>query len=95
MPIREKAPQNESVETLVAELVAFMTQDETRFSQFLGLSGLTLGDLRERLADKGFQAMVLDHALENESWVVEFAAAHNLPPDTVIKARRKLPGFDY
>ena len=90
-----KANKNEGVADLVTQLVAFMTQDEDRFARFIGLTGLSLEDLRDRLSDPSFQAMVLDQALEDESWVVEFAASANIPPDSVLKARRKLPGALY
>jgi hypothetical protein len=90
-----KTKSNEGVAALVTELVAFMTQDEDRFARFIGLTGLSLQDLRDRLSDPAFQAMVLDQALEDESWVLEFAASQNLPPDCVLKARRKLPGALY
>jgi hypothetical protein len=90
-----KIEVNEGVADLVMQLIAFMTQDEDRFSRFIGLTGLTLQDLRDRLSDQGFQAMVLDQALEDESWVLEFAASAGLTPDCVLKARRKLPGALY
>lgn len=90
-----KADGNEGVAELVTQLVAFMTQGEDRFARFIGLTGLSIQDLRERLSDPSFQAMVLDQALEDESWVLEFAASVNLPPDCVLKARRKLPGALY
>ncbi|MBG1231363.1 DUF3572 domain-containing protein [Aestuariivirga litoralis] len=87
--------KSEALESLVASLIAFMTQDEDRFARFVGLTGLTLDDLRSRLSDPAFQAMVLDQTLEDESWVVEFAAAQDMPPDTLLKARRRLPGAEF
>lgn len=74
------------------ELMSFLAEEEDRFSQFLGLSGLTHQDFQQHLSEPNFQAMVLDQVLQDQSLVLEFAAARGLKPEVVLKARRKLPG---
>jgi hypothetical protein len=79
-------------ETLSLDLITFLAQDEERFERFLALSGLGPHDFRTHLAEPAFQAMVLDQVLQDQNLVLEFTAAHNLKPETVLAARRKLPG---
>ena len=79
-------------ETLSLDLITFLAQDEERFERFLALSGLGPHDFRTHLAEPTFQAMVLDQVLQDQSLVLEFTAAHNLKPEAVLAARRKLPG---
>ncbi|MEO9166934.1 MAG: DUF3572 domain-containing protein [Aestuariivirga sp.] len=79
-------------ETLPLDLITFLAQDEERFERFLALSGLGPQDFRSHLAEPSFQAMVLDQVLQDQSLVLEFTTAHNLKPEAVLAARRKLPG---
>ncbi|HEY5362809.1 MAG TPA: DUF3572 domain-containing protein [Aestuariivirga sp.] len=77
---------------LPLQLITFLAQDEERFERFLALSGLGPEDFRSHLAEPGFQAMVLDQVLQDQSLVLEFTTAHALKPEAVLAARRKLPG---
>lgn len=79
-------------ETLPLDLITFLAQDEERFERFLALSGLGPQDFRSHLAEPSFQAMVLDQVLQDQSLILEFTTAHNLKPEAVLAARRKLPG---
>ncbi len=72
--------------------MAFIAQDDIRLEHFMSLTGMGPSDLKTRLTDASFQAMVLDYALENEFLILEFAAHQGLQPDAVLRARRKLPG---
>lgn len=78
--------------SLPLQLITFLAQDEERFAQFLALSGLGPQDFRLHLAEPGFQAMVLDQVLQDQSMVLAFTSAQGLPPEAVLAARRKLPG---
>ena len=75
-------------------LITFLAQDETRFEQFLALSGLSQQDFQQNLGKPEFQAMVLDQVLQDQSLVLEFTAANGLPPEAVLRARLKLPGAE-
>jgi len=89
---RLKQPASSHTSDVPLELITFLAQDEERFSNFLGLTGLGPDDFRAHLAKPTFQAMVLDQVLQDQSLVLEFTTAKNLPPDAVLAARRKLPG---
>jgi Protein of unknown function (DUF3572) len=77
---------------LPLQLITFLASDEERFERFLALSGLGPEDFRSHLAERGFQAMVLDQVLQDQSLVLEFTTAHALKPEAVLAARRKSPG---
>ena len=76
---------------IIIQFVAFLAQDESRFERFVSLTGLGLNDIRQRHADPAFQAMVLDYGLQDQSLVLEFAAAQGLQPEALLKVRRSLP----
>jgi len=75
------------------KIIAFIVQDESRLEQLLAQTGLQKDDLLRGASEPAFQAMIVDHLLENESAVLEFAANHELSPGAVLRARSKLPGF--
>ncbi len=52
-------------------LIAFIAQDDDRFSRLITLTGIGMDDIRDRGTDKNFQAMILDYALSDESLVLE------------------------
>jgi hypothetical protein len=87
--------QNENPEgdNLAVQLLVFLANDPGRFAQFLSETGLGPGDFKSRLQDPAFQAMVLDHLLQDESLIIEFTASRGLKPGAILAARRKLPGF--
>ena len=74
----------------VIELIAFLARDESRFERFVSLTGLTGQDVRNRIDDPVFHASVLDYALQDQTLVLEFAADHNIKPDTLLKLRQSL-----
>ena len=76
------------------DLITFLAEDEERFSQFLGLSGLSQSDVTQNLAEPHFQAMVLDQVLQDQSLVLEFASSRGLRPEALLMARHKLPGAE-
>ena len=57
-----------------------------------GSTGLVIGDLRAGAADSTFLAGVLDYFLQNEALLLAFAASEELAPETIVRARQRLPG---
>jgi Protein of unknown function (DUF3572) len=82
----------ESAEALALKALTFLTADEDRLDQFLLASGIEPSDLKERVGDPYVLAGVLDHFLENESLLLDFAAAVGVAPREIVRARHKLPG---
>jgi len=89
MPPKTPAPDPE---TVALQALAFIAGDDDRLERFIGLTGIAPGSLREiALAPAGLGA-VLDYLLGWEPLLLEFAAAHDLKPESIAAARRKLPG---
>ena len=85
----------ESAEALALKALAFLTADGDRLDQLLLASGIEPSDLKERSSDPHMLAGVLDHLLGNESLLLDFAAAMNVAPQEIVRARQKLPGANF
>lgn len=85
-------PDRPDGETIALQALAFLAADDERLSRFLGLTGIELGSLRQIAGDKAGLGAVLDYLLNWEPLLLEFAAAVELPPETIVKARNDLPG---
>jgi len=79
-------------ETLALQALAFLVGDEDRLQRFLGLTGIAPDTLRGLARDPAGLGAVLDYLLGWEPLLLEFTATHELPPESVAAARRKLPG---
>jgi hypothetical protein len=81
-----------AAEAVAIAAVHFLALEIERLQRFLDLSGTTPDALRERLAEPGFLAGVLDHLLGDERLLLDFAAWAELPPAEAAQARRTLLG---
>lgn len=79
-------------ETLALQALAFIAGDDERLERFIGLTGIAPGSLREIARSPAGLGAVLDYLLGWEPLLLEFTEAHELPPESVAAARRKLPG---
>lgn len=73
------------INTAEAELIAlkalgFLARDQDRFSRFLALSGVDLGDIRAAAQNPEFLAGLLNHLLQDESLLLTFTAEQELDP---------------
>jgi len=59
---------------------------------FLGASGSSQDDLRDRASDPEFLGALLDFLTMDDAWVVAFCDAHGLAYETPLQARQALPG---
>lgn len=78
--------------TIALTLIGFIASDEERLERFLALSGISLADLKTGAADAGFQAFIVDYALQDEKLVVDFSTSSGIKPEVVQIARYALPG---
>jgi Protein of unknown function (DUF3572) len=88
-------PSTEESSIIALNLIAFIASEDSRCERFSALTGMTLQDLKEGARKLEFQGFVLEYALQDESLILEFAAAENLDPHTLVAARHKLPGATY
>ncbi|MBY0501251.1 MAG: DUF3572 domain-containing protein [Alphaproteobacteria bacterium] len=82
----------EQAETIALQALSFLAKDETLLDHFLTLSGLTLQELKRRLREPDLLGGVLDAILADDTVLLSFCNATSLSPDTLVKARRALPG---
>ncbi|MGR3495647.1 DUF3572 domain-containing protein [Citreimonas sp.] len=79
-------------ETVGLQAVAWLAADDELLPVFLGATGASEADFRSGVGDPAFQGSVLDFILMDDGWVQAFCAAHDLRPDTPMRARAALPG---
>ena len=82
----------ETSQTIALKALGYLAADEDLLEPFLGATGLVVGDLRAGATDSAFLAGVLDYFLQNEALLLAFAASEELAPETIVRARQRLPG---
>ena len=82
----------EGAQTIALKALGYLAADEELLEPFLGATGLMAGDLRAGAMDNAFLAGVLDYFLQNEALLLAFAGASELAPETIVRARQRLPG---
>ena len=80
--------QTKSADTLALEALTFVASDETELSRFLGLSGLSLSDLRQRAGDPETLRAILEYVLGHEATAKGFANAYDYTPAQLAAAAR-------
>lgn len=81
---------DEDAETVALKAVGFIAADDDLMARFVALTGCGAGDLRARLADRGFLAAVLDFVLADEATTLRFAESEAFAPETPMLARARL-----
>lgn len=84
--------QRESAEVIAAEALAWLAGRDELFPVFLGASGVTIDEMRQRAAEPEFLAAVLDFLLMDDSWITSFCDDAGLAYDRPRAARAALPG---
>jgi hypothetical protein len=79
-------------ETLALQALAFIAGDDDRLERFIGLTGIDPAQLRSIARDPAGLGSVLDYLLGWEPLLLEFAEVHEIKPESIAIARRKLPG---
>ena len=84
----------EKSQVVALQAVAWLVGDDALCPVFLGATGASETDLRERIGDLEFLGSVLDFLLLDDNWVIGFCDQHALPYESVMQARSCLPGGD-
>lgn len=82
----------EAHQAIALKALGYLAADEGLLEPFLGSTGLAVGDLRAGATDNAFLGGVLDYFLQNEALLLAFAASEELAPETIVRARLRLPG---
>lgn len=79
-------------ETLALKVLGWLVANEELLPVFLGSTGVSTDDLRDRAAEPEFLASVLDFLMLDDSWVLAFCDANAVPYDQPGQARMVLSG---
>jgi hypothetical protein len=82
----------ESAETLALYCLSWLAGHEELLPVFLGATGASATDLRERVQDPEFLGSLMDFVMMNDAWVIEFCEATATPYEHFKLARAALPG---
>ena len=82
----------ETSQTIALKALGYLAADEDLLEPFLDATGLAVADLRAGVTDSAFLAGILDYFLQNEALLLAFAGASELAPETIVRARQRLPG---
>ncbi|NNE82085.1 MAG: DUF3572 domain-containing protein [Silicimonas sp.] len=82
----------DSAEVLAIEALSWLVGNDDLLPVFLGATGATEGDIRQRAKDPEFLASVLDFLLMDDAWIQAFCASEDYGPDFPVRARAALPG---
>ena len=84
--------QQDIAEILALRALAWLSADDELLGVFLGSTGSSAQDIRERATDPEFLGSVLDFLMLNDDWIVAFCDASALAYDQLNAARQALPG---
>ncbi|MEP7174128.1 MAG: DUF3572 domain-containing protein [Aestuariivirga sp.] len=85
----------DAAQTIALKALGYLAADEDLLVPFMGATGLGVGDLRAGSTDSAFLAGILDYFMQNEALLLAFAASEELAPETIVRARQRLPGALY
>ncbi len=95
MPIRQKprTPSRDDALGIGLSALAFLTEDITRLTRFMSLTGMSPDVLRTQAQSPALLSAVLDHLLQDESLLLVFTSTNTISPDAVAPARDLLQRF--
>lgn len=82
----------ESAETIALRALGWLAGKDDLLGVFMGATGASRDDLRERAGDADFLGSVLDFLMMDDAWVVEFCDQAGLEYHDPMQARATLPG---
>lgn len=84
--------ERDSAEVVALQALGWMASEADMIGGFLGASGLAQDEIAGRTRDPVFLAAILDFCLESDDRVLACAAALQVAPEAIGRARRALPG---
>ena len=82
----------DSAEVVALEALGWLAGNDDLAGIFLGSTGASASDLRERASDPEFLASVLDFLLMDDAWIESFCEDKDYRTDFPLRARAALPG---
>ncbi len=84
----------ETAQTIALQALGWLVSNEELCPTFMGATGTSVDDLRDRAADPDFQASVLEFLTMDDAWVVAFCDTLGLNYQEPLLARYALPGAE-
>jgi len=84
----------ESAEVIGLQALAWLATNDDLLPSFLGTTGASEADLREKAGDPLFLGAVLDFLMMDDVWVMSFCDSINMPYERIMPIRAALPGGD-
>lgn len=81
-----------AAEILALKGLGFLANSDAPMDRFMGLTGIGLGELRERAGEPEFLAAVMDFLLSDEALLTTFCEDTSTDPWDLQAARQALPG---
>lgn len=82
----------QSAETLALNALGWLVGNDELLPVFLGSTGASAQDLRDRANETEFLGSVLEFLMLDNSWVIAFCDANSVPYDHPGQARAVLSG---
>lgn len=82
----------ERAETIALQALGWLATNEELCPVFMGSTGASVDDLRERASDPAFLAAVLSFLTMDDDWIIAFCDSQSLSYDQPLRARYALPG---
>lgn len=90
--IEKLSDTSSNAEAIALQMLGFLASDESRLESFLNLTGIAPQELRQLATDPQFLGGVMDHLLADQSSLLAFCEDAGITPESVLRARRHLPG---
>lgn len=84
--------ENPEAEVTALKALRFLAAEPERLQRFMDLSGMGIQAIRESASDGAFLGGLLDYLLADQTLLLLFAEAEQIPPDRIARIRRQLPG---
>jgi hypothetical protein len=82
----------ERAETIALQALTWLIGHEELRPVFMGATGASEADLRERALEPAFQAAILRFLVMDDAWIIAFCDAHGLAYDQPMRALQAMPG---
>ena len=79
-------------QTIALQALAWLVANDDLCPTFMGATGTSIDDLRNRVGEVEFQTSVLDFLTMDDAWVMAFCDDAGLPYEDPLTARYALPG---
>lgn len=86
--------QQDQAQIIALQALAWLVGNDDLCPTFLGATGGSVDDLRDRAAEPAFQGAVLDFVTMDDAWVIAFCDTVGLDYDQPLRARFALPGAE-